>query len=115
MLGRASNTEIYRPLENHSKVCELLRPSDPNSCHFRGRVHPVAVSLSVLRGAGTEDPDLQRAHLLRKPQLLQGGDEQAAGPDAGEDPQPGEGPESPGEAGEGRHRQHRGRPSAVAE
>lgn len=69
----------------------------------------------MLRGSGAEDTHLQWAHLLWKPQLLQGGDEQAAGPDAREDPQPGEGQESPGEAaGEGRHRQHRGTLAADA-
>lgn len=62
----------------------------------------------MLRGAGPEDPDLQRPHLLWQPQLLQGGDEHAARPDTGEDPQPGEGQESAGKTGEGRHRQHCG-------
>ena len=62
----------------------------------------------VLWGTRSEDPDLQRADLLRQPQLLQGGDEPTAGPDAREDPQPGESQESPGEKGERRHRHHCG-------
>lgn len=69
----------------------------------------------MLRGAWSEDPDLQRAYLLWQPQLLQGRDEQPAGPDAREDPQPGEGQESPGETGERGHRQHCGTSSSIPE
>lgn len=75
----------------------------------------VGVSLPVLRGARPKDTHLQRPHLLWESQLLQGGDEHAAGPDAREDPQPGEGQESPGETGEGRHRQHCGASAATRE
>lgn len=83
-------------------ILEVMQPiherSWDNSCLF----------LSVLRDTRSEDPDLQRPDLLRQPQLLQGGDEPAAGPDAREDPQLGESQKSAGETGERGHRQHCG-------
>ena len=68
----------------------------------------MSVASTVQRGGGGEDPHLQRPHLLREPQLLQGGGEPSAGPDAGEDPQPRKDEKGPGETPERHHRQHRG-------
>lgn len=68
--------------------------------------------LSVLWGARDEDPDLQRANLLWKPQLPSGGDESVVGIDTREDPQPREGQKSSGEAWKRDQREHGGTSAA---
>lgn len=88
-MQRPFEGQVYKPVThllkglsvpyNHVLIIAQKVPLGFSICLF--------LFLSVLRGPRGEDPDLQWAHILWKPQFFPGGHDSTAEPDTGEDPE----------------------------